>query len=190
MNGLTLACCGKKEKRKDADFYPTPPEVTRALMRFLSLSPRHVHEPACGDGSMSRVIESFGHNVLSTDLRETGYGIGGKDFLLCEEPSEAIVTNPPFCLSEQFIRHALGLAPIVAMLTKTQYWHSKKRSALFREFPPAYILALTWRPDFSGNPVPGSPTMDVIWTVWINGKNDTKYRLLDKENVVCRQELI
>ena len=189
MNGLTLACGGKKEKRKDADFYPTPPDVTHALMRFLALSPLRVHEPACGDGSMSRVIGSYGHEVLSTDLRETGYGIGGRDFLLCEEPSEAIITNPPFCLSEQFIRHALGLAPIVAMLTKTQYWHSKKRSALFYEFPPAYILALTWRPDFSGKAVPQPSTMDVIWTVWISGKTDTKYRLLDKE-VTCKQELI
>jgi len=98
--------------------------------------------------------------------------------------SDEIITNPPFNLSEQFIRHAIGQAGVVAMLLKSQYWHAQKRIDLFKEYPPAYVLPLTWRPDFlfdqRANGVKGSPTMEVHWTVWVQGDYDTRYRLLKK----------
>ena len=39
----------------------------------------------------------------------------------------------------------------------------KKRIDLFNSNPPAFVLPLSWRPDFGGG---GAPTMDVLWTVW------------------------
>ena len=43
-------------KRAASDFYPTPPVVTFALMKFLSLEKgEKIWEPACGDGHMVRV---------------------------------------------------------------------------------------------------------------------------------------
>ena len=175
---------GKKEDRQKNDFYPTPPEVTIALMDFLDLnSDLKVWEPACGNGAMSEVIKTYGHTVHSTDLRlDNGYGIGGMDFLnlpntLYKGLFDVIITNPPFNLAEEFILKALDKAPIVAMVLKSQYWHAKKRVDLFRENTPAFILPMTWRPDFLGG---GSPTMDCIWTVWIKGNEHAQYCQLEK----------
>lgn len=197
---VQLAAGGDKSKRRELDFYPTPPEVTRALMRFFeergtkagidenspSLSDGwSILEPACGNGAMSEVLMRYSGDVTSSDIRETGYGIGGDDFLRSDNGRyDAIITNPPFNLSEEFIRKALQKAPIVAMLLKSQYWHAAKRIALFNEFPPAYVLPLTWRPDFlfdqRENGARGAPTMEVHWTVWVSGDVKTKYQLLSR----------
>ena len=180
MEGLNLANSSTGNKRRELDFYPTPAEVTHALMKFLSLEPCLIHEPACGDGAMSEVLKQYGHDVMSSDIRETGYGQGGVDFLLSDGDYDAIITNPPFKISEEFVRHAIPQARVVAMVLKSQYWHALKRMPLFQEFPPAYVLALTWRPDFRGGELGGSPTMEVLWTVWIEGQTDTRYRLLSR----------
>lgn len=180
MKATSLANGATTEKRRELDFYPTPPEVTHALMIFLELSPRKIWEPACGDGAMSRVLELYGHEVISSDLRESGYGEGGVDFTVSQRECEAIITNPPFNVSEEFILHALPQAPVVAMLLKSQYWHAKKRLALFREYPPAYVLPLTWRPDFMNGERGGAPTMEVCWSVWMRGSNETQYWPLER----------
>ncbi len=168
--------------RRELDYYPTPPEVTHALMDFLKL-PRDliVWEPACGEGHMSKVIESYGHEVISTDIRYTDYGTGGVDYLTAKPVScDAIITNPPFKQSAEFIRKAIYEAPIVGMLLKSQYWHAAKRADLFDKYPPAWVLPLTWRPDFLFGSKGGAPTMECIWTVWERGQTDTRYRILSK----------
>ena len=181
MKALSLANSSTDNKRRELDYYPTPPDVTHALMRFLDFIPLEIWEPACGNGAMSNVLAQYGHAVRSSDLRHTGYGEGGIDFLSADYECDAVITNPPFNISEQFIRHALRQARIVAMVLKSQYWHAKKRSALFEEHPPAYVLPLTWRPDFMGGERGGAPTMEVHWTVWMDGVTDTKYRLLGRD---------
>lgn len=159
-------------KRNASDFYPTPPEATQALLDFLKLDEgTRVWEPACGEGHMAEVLEKNGCIVRATDLQL------GTDFLETDENfSEWIITNPPFSLAEQFIRKCAGYNVPFALLLKSQYWHAAKRAALFSEITPAYILPLTWRPDFlfktRGS---GSPFMDVIWCVWIPGENKTAY---------------
>lgn len=174
--GLTTG--GDQSKRRALDFYPTPPDATVALLDFLApfLSGGRVWEPACGDGAMSRVLEARGFDVVSSDIRHTGYGIGGQDFLTCQPfACEAIITNPPFNVSAEFIERATSLAPLSAMLLKSQYWHAVKRLALFEKSPPAWVLPLTWRPDFLNGERGGSPTMECIWVVWLQGVTDTRY---------------
>jgi hypothetical protein len=180
MNGMMLTNAGCKEKRRELDFYPTPPEVTHALMRRFQWPKMQIWEPACGDGSMSEVLKKYGHDVFSSDLRHSGYGSGGVDFLQTYSDCDAIITNPPFCISEEFIRRSLSMSSIVAMVLKCQYWHSQRRSVLFKQHPPAYVLPLTWRPDFANKDGGGSPTMEVTWTVWIDGHTDTRYQLLER----------
>jgi hypothetical protein len=177
----TLANATTKNARRALDFYPTPPEVTEALMRFLNLPPSRIWEPACGDGVMAEVIKKFGHEVIASDIGRTPYGFGGLDFLKQEGKYDAVITNPPFNLSEKFIIHALHQAPLVAMLLKSQYWHAQKRAALFESTPPAWVLALTWRPDFMNGERGGTPTMECLWTVWMVSDTDTKYRLLHRQ---------
>ena len=104
-------------------------ETGRIESRFL--------EPACGDGTMAEVLKQYADDVICTDIRDTGYGQGGVDFLTTIRGCDAIITNPPFNLSEAFIRHALTIAEVVAMVLKSQYWHAKRRTELFNELPPS-----------------------------------------------------
>ncbi len=153
--------------RRKLDFYPTPPDVTVALMRFLNL-PRttSVWEPATGEGDMARVLQTYFETVYTTDI------LDGTDFLKSSiDAADWIITNPPFSLADAFIRRAAEIQKPFAMLLKSQYWHAAKRAALFEEIQPSYILPLTWRPDFffkeRGDGDSGSPLMDVMWCVWL-----------------------
>jgi len=172
---------GPAVRRRALDFYPTPPDVTTALLDFLQLPQWFtVREPAAGDGAMSRVLEKRFYRVISEELAPDGYGFGNVDFLGVNTVAHAnaIITNPPFGLAEQFILTALQRADVVAMLLKSQYWHAASRAYLFETHPPAWILPLTWRPDFLAGERGGAPTMEMQWSVWIKGQTDTRTRLL------------
>lgn len=199
MTGHTIATAlvksQKAHKRKAADFYPTPVDVTVALMQFLQLGrDTVVWEPASGDGSMSRVIERHCDDVFSSDMRDESsiYGERGRDFLNTVAPygfhPEWIITNPPFNVAEAFIRKSLTFTPNVAMLLSNQYWHAATRVKLFRDHPPAWVLPLTWRPAFLEKERGKSPMMNVIWVVWQDGSADTRYALLERpKNVIPLQ---
>lgn len=185
----------KKWERKPADLYPTPVDGTESLIPVLKAMKRPdgspiktIWEPACGDGRLARVLEWHGFTVVSTDLREyPGYGYGGLDFL-CETPGgkwgwqlpeiDAIVTNPPFSLAEEFIRRALSFTPNVAMLLKQTYWNVGGRSqGLWFDHMPDLELKLTWRLAFLANERGNSPLMDCMWCVW-NGDNARQSEML------------
>ncbi len=165
-------------KRRELDFYPTPTECTVALMNFMKFPKMRIWEPCCGDGAISKVLLEYGHDVFSSDIH-TDYGEEMDFFFVREVGCDAIITNPPFNLSEEFIIKSIQTCDIVCMLLKSQYWHAKKRQSLFNKSVPEWVLPLTWRPDFTngGN---GSPTMDMCWTVWTKNKSFTKYHLLSK----------
>lgn len=162
MNGMMLA--NRRKDSAESDFYPTPPDVTRALLPFL---PRRVRvwEPACGNGAMAAVLADAGHEVIATDLYDRGFGTSGRDFLTAEPPTEYdwIITNPPFRLADAFVRRAVSFQKPVALLLKSQFWHAEKRRNLFYLHPPIYVLPLTWRPSFTGGT---APTMECLWTIW------------------------
>ena len=188
INGAKII--GGNGERIDSDFYPTPKDVTIALMEFLDkhgyinymLSEKNnVLEPCCGDGAISKVLIEYGFLVESNDIRFTEFQDRQIDYFFREFKRDVIITNPPFSMAEDFIKKALKETDyLVAMLLKTQYWHASKRIKLFTDHPPAYILPLTWRPNFFGDKATGSPTMDFLSTVWIKGETDTKYRSLKK----------
>jgi hypothetical protein len=194
---LQLTGGGKKEKRRKLDFYPTPKNVTRALMEFLFKEDRldfnsRVWEPACGNGKMSEVIKEFLPDVFSSDIRDTGYGSPFIDFTkhTGESNFDAIITNPPFNQSTDFIEVANSKARVVCMLLKSQYWHAAERQELFKKHTPSYILPLTWRPDFLEDEKKegrvknkNGSTMEVIWNVWIRGNTEAKYIPLMKPNL-------
>jgi hypothetical protein len=148
--------------RPATDFYSTPPDCTQSLLNYLKLpSNRTVWECASGSGSMADIIESNGYKVIRSDV--------DFDFLNGEVSLfnwDWIVTNPPFYLAEDFIGRAASLNTPFAFLLKSQYWHSKRRLKLFRDYRPKYVLALSWRPDFLFGAKGGALTMDCIWCVW------------------------
>ena len=60
--------------------------------------------------------------------------------------SPVVVTNPPFALAAEMIRHLLGdlECRYVALLLKSTYWHAEKRTGLWRWRPPAYCRPWRW----------------------------------------------
>ena len=130
------------------EFYPTPPEATRALLSVEQFD-GSIWEPACGRGAISMVLEAAGHQVVSTDLIQRDYGTGEIDFLReTESRAKHIVTNPPYGrgLGDAFVRHALHLTRetdgSVAMLLNLASLCHPKRHQLWVENPPAAIYAL------------------------------------------------
>ena len=121
-------------KDRGADLYETPPEATLALLRAENL-PHRIWEPACGRGAIVNVLRAAGYEVVATDLVNYGPpitppGYYGRDFLMerkAPDGCEAIITNPPYRLAEQFVAHALELCPLVIMLLRLAFLESERR---------------------------------------------------------------
>lgn len=165
------------------EFYPTPPEATRALLSVESFDGR-IWEPACGLGHISKVLEGSGYDVVSTDLIERGFGLGGVDFLQEAKPrAKHIVTNPPYGrgLGDAFVRKALALTSetggSVAMLLNLASLCHPTRHDLWVQNPPAVIYALDelvcWpegRPELARST---TATHRYCWVVWKAGNATT-----------------
>jgi hypothetical protein len=176
-------------ERKPADLYPTPVDATESIMPLINslidngLMPgKRVWEPACGDGRLARVLEWHGLEVTSSDLREfPGYGTGGIDFLsphtadmigMSTEPFDAVITNPPFSHSVEFLIEARSYAPVVIFLLKQNYWNTKGRLDLWDGHRPTFFLPITWRLAFLEDERGSSPLMDCAWCVWVKGMSE------------------
>jgi hypothetical protein len=123
-------------ERRD-DLYETPAVAVEALLRHERL-PHRIWEPACGRGAIVNVLRAHDHEVVATDLVDYGIPITAPgyyrvDFLMercAPEGTQAIVTNPPFKLAEQFVEHALDLCPRVVMLLRLAFLESNRRTAI------------------------------------------------------------
>lgn len=172
--GRMMTGGGKKVDRQGNDYYPTPPTVTRALIaaeRTALLDAIDLYQPVwepCGrGGAIARELEAAGFSTIATDLvADPANRVTQQDLLTVRHAmSTAVVTNPPFALAEEMIRHLLGNLRVeyLALLVKSSFWHAATRTGLWRWRSPQRIHALNWRPDFMAL---GNPTMEVIWTVW------------------------
>jgi hypothetical protein len=86
------------------------------------------------------------------------------------------VTNPPFSLAEQFVRHALSIAACkVAMLLPAIWLLGDKRSRWLETTPLARVLFITPRPSMPPGAAimagqkPGNGTADYAWLIWSRG---------------------
>ncbi len=176
------------EREKD-DFYPTPPEPTRALLHSEIERLRQfnmIWEPAAGDGAMVREMEAMGLSVGASDLVDRGCGAFICDFYSYREaPAKAIVTNPPFAECNKdpgWIRHALDTMKVeyMALLLPLNWTGASGRAALWSMFPPARVYIMRWRIDFTGQ---GAPPMLNGWFVWDSQhKGETILRMLDRND--------
>lgn len=168
-------------RRVPHDFYPTPPEAVRALLSVETFE-GSIWEPACGDGAISKVLLEAGHEVVSTDLIDRGFGIGGQDFLKSDRPlAKHIITNPPYGthgLADLFVRRALihcqKTGGSVAMLLNLRSLCHPDRMKKFTKTPPTAIYALDelicWP---AGKPCSREARIaqqQYYWAVWHPGK--------------------
>ncbi len=118
--------------RKD-DLYETPPEATLTLARHVRL-PSVIWEPACGPGAIVGALRGLGHTVIAHDLVDYGnracpVSTPRIDFLMeTTAAARTIVTNPPFKLADQFVRHGLALGCEVIVLLRLMAIEGARRS--------------------------------------------------------------
>lgn len=161
------------------EFYPTPPEATRALLSAESFD-GPIWEPACGQGHISKVLIDAGYDVVSTDLVAYGYGEANRDFLAETRPrAKHIVTNPPYGrgLADAFAKHALNLTRetggTVAMLMNLSGLCHPLRHDFYVSQPPAVIYALDectcWPYGDRSRATTGIGKQRYCWIVWKSG---------------------
>lgn len=159
------------------DLYETPPEAVRALVANYPV-PRCVWEPACGPGSIVRELRATGRKVYATDLVDYGErrcpdSEHGRDFLMEREAigvATAIVTNPPFKLADEFIRHALWLEYPTIVLLRLAALEGAKRSDLIDRHLRTVLLGIERLPmmhrDGWDGPTIGNSGAPFAWFVF------------------------
>lgn len=151
------------------DFYPTPEVAIRVLLDNVKFDGK-IWECASGDGSISKVLESSGYQVESSDLRTEGvYGQGGVDFLMDNRKVENIVTNPPYFLAENFVMKAIQNAEKKsAFLLRVAFLESMKRYHLYTQHPPEKVIVISRRIPFfaKGEWHATGSTFAHAWYVW------------------------
>jgi len=151
------------------DFFPTPAWATFALIDNETFR-GDIWECACGDGSMSRVLQETGCTVYSSDLYARGYGEAGVDFLTAKRSAANIVTNPPYNCAEGFVRTGIKQARHkLALLLRLAFLESAYRAnTIFAHTPPSRVWVFSERITFypKGATPKGSGTTAYAWFVW------------------------
>lgn len=165
-------------EREENDYYATDPIAMELLLDIEQFSPE-VWECACGEGHLSKVLESRGYHVMSTDLIDRGFGESGVDFLNSDIVFDGdIITNPPYKYAKEFVEHAIEHVTAehrVAMLLKIQFLEGKARRELFEKYPPQYIYVSTNRinccknGDFSPEQRKNNSAQAYAWYIWKKG---------------------
>jgi hypothetical protein len=178
------------DREKD-DFYPTPPEPTRALLATELPRLRDfpcIWEPAAGDGAMVREMEAVGLKVHKTDLVDRGCGAIIANFYSFACGPRAIVTNPPFAECgwgngrARWLYHALETLGVeyMALLMNWSFPGAGGLAPFWAKYPPARVYLMRWKIDFTGQ---GAPPMLNAWFVWDRQhQGETVLRMLDRKD--------
>lgn len=72
---VTLAASNHSDyEREQRDFYATEPKALEKLFDECNIKLNHnVLEPSAGNGNLSKVLKSYGYNVVSKDIVERDY---------------------------------------------------------------------------------------------------------------------
>lgn len=122
--GKNFSCNNSTGKRRKSDFYETPYSMTRHILNRLPINKNEtILEPSCGNGAISKVLKEFGiKKVIENDISR------GQDFLEYEgEKVDWIVTNPPFSLTQEFIKKGKEISDNILLLLPLSYLHGKQR---------------------------------------------------------------
>jgi hypothetical protein len=179
------------ERERD-DFYPTPPEPTRAFLAAEIDRLRQfgrVWEPAAGDGAMVREIIAAGLKVYASDLVDRGAGAEIRSFYDYEAaPVPAMVTNPPYqeCGwgngKARWLVHALDSLDVeyMALLLNWNWPCAGGLAPLWNRHRPARVYPMRWKIDFTNQ---GAPPNQHAWFVWDKlHVGETVLRMLDRKD--------
>jgi len=154
-----------KAERREADFYETPEWCTRALMEFLFhyIEGYNIIEPCAGHGAISKIIKEYHPECtmiqyeLNRNKKLQKYGdVTFGDFFknsVYDESIDAVITNPPFTYSLEFIDTCRKNYPLadVTMLLPLSFLGSQKRNLWWKKNKPNRMIYLSDRPSFTGD---------------------------------------
>lgn len=176
-----------KEREKN-DYYATDPVAIDKLIPTGVLSNvANIWECCCGEGHLSERLKHYGFKVLSTDLIDRNYGVGGVNYLTSNklDSVDCILTNPPYKYALEIIKHSLDIleeGQLCCMFLKTTFIEGKKRyKELFSVNPPKYIYQFSERVNCAMNgdfeKYNYNSAVAYAWYVWEKGyKGDTILR--------------
>lgn len=169
---VTLGASNHTDKdRQVDDYYATDPRCIDDLLSVEQFS-GDIWECACGAGHLSKRLIELGHNVISTDLIDRGYGTGGVDFFIQNKLlAQNIITNPPYKFAKECVYHSIKLgADKIAMFLKLTFLEGKERNKLFNKYPPKKVWVYSSRRQVAIN---GDPEMfkkssaaAYAWFIW------------------------
>jgi len=166
----------RKDNAEINDYYATEPKAVEILLENEKFN-NPIWECACGEGHISKVLETHGYTVISTDLIYRGYGEKEPfDFLneTLEDFNGDIITNPPYKFAQEFVEIAIETVKEghkVAMFLKLTFLEGKSRKKLFEKYPPKTVYVFSSRVCCGKNGVFNSKNNAVAyaWFIWIKG---------------------
>jgi len=179
------------EREKD-EFYPTPPEPIRALLRAEMDRLRDfdcIWDGSCGDNALVREMQAVGLKTYSSDLVDRGVGAEIRSFYdFTEAPARATIQNPPFDQcgwgngKARWLYHALDVLDLdyMALLLNWTWPGAGGLGPFWAKHPPARAYIMRWKIDFTGQ---GSPPMLNGWFIWDKKhQGETLLRTLDRQD--------
>jgi hypothetical protein len=119
----------------EAEFYPTPAWCTRRILEALpSHIPEHWVEPCAGDGAIVKVLQhrwagdESAPAIHAGDIRVLPR-ISGVDTWACgtsfelwvDRHYDAVITNPPFSLAPEIVKHFLPRCDWLILLLRSSF---------------------------------------------------------------------
>ena len=119
------------------DLYRTHPDATRfAISGGVFKGCKSLWDCCDGLGGISDVLQADGFAVKRSDIKTYGSSrVVEADFLTLNKPlfdCDAIVMNPPYKLTFEFVEKALQLSSRVIMFNRASFLESGKRGGKFK----------------------------------------------------------
>ncbi|WP_338505048.1 helix-turn-helix transcriptional regulator [Sphingomonas kaistensis] len=152
--GIAVVGWSSERVRRRADHYVTPAPIVRLLLDHEVIDRAHpVLEPAVGEARIiERVLLERGYQVVCSDLH--GRGDECRDFFDIHQQHHTVITNPPFRLHQEFIKHAKRIVAnkFCFLLPLNYLVGAQRHSDIWSDpgFPLARVHVLTRGIDFVG----------------------------------------
>ena len=176
-----------KDREKN-DYYATEPAAIKLLLEQEDFNEK-IWEPAAGELHISKVLEEYGYDVLSTDIIERGedldytynFLINSNDLLndnIVDSWEGDIITNPPYKYAQDFVERGMELlfeGNKLALFLKLQFLEGKKRKKMFKKYPPKVVYVSSSRllcaknANFKKMRDGGGSAVAYAWFVWVKG---------------------